>query len=209
MPDWNQIFSERGRVFTNPHPDIDRVVNRLDESARILDLGCGTGRHVVHLTRLGFNVSGFDISPRAISLAQEWLQEEGLSADLIEHSMEQPFPYDDDFFDAVVSIQVVHHNLMRDIRKTIFEIERVLKSGGVLFVTFPVLKPGPVEKERDWKLTRIEEGTYIPQKGLEAGIPHHYFTLEEIPEVFAAFDIAEIYLDDTDHRCILATLRFN
>ena len=209
MPEWDQIFSEQGRVFTDPHPDIDRVVNLLDKGARILDLGCGTGRHVVYLARLGFDVSGFDVSPRALSMAEEWLHEEQLSAALCEHSMELPFPYADDFFDAVISTQVIHHNLVKDIMKTINEIERVLKPSGILFVTFPVLKSGPIEEERDWKLTKIEEGTYIPQKGLEAGLPHHYFTPEEILEVFRAFDISEIYLDKTDHRCVLARLRIN
>ncbi|MFW9806909.1 MAG: class I SAM-dependent methyltransferase, partial [Candidatus Thorarchaeota archaeon] len=125
MPEWDQIFSEQGRVFTDPHPDIDRLVNLLNKGARILDLGCGTGRHVVYLARLGFDVSGFDISPRALSMAEEWLNEERLSAALCEHSMELPFPYADDFFDAVISTQVIHHNLMKNIMKTINEIERV------------------------------------------------------------------------------------
>jgi SAM-dependent methyltransferase len=140
-------------------------------------------------------------------MTQDWLQEENLVADLKEHLMERPFPYDDDFFDAVISIQVIHHNLMKHIKMTVSEIERVLKSGGVLFVTFPVFHPGPVEEERDWKLVEIEEGTYMPQRGWESGIPHHYFTLEEIPEVFSAFEILDIFLDDTDHRCVLAKLR--
>ncbi len=211
MPDWDQIFAEKGRVFTDPHPNIERVVEKLDDSEtkRILDLGCGTGRHVVYFTHLGYDVYGFDASPKALSMAQEWLQEENLTASLREHLMEKPFPYDDDFFDAVISIQVIHHNLMKDIKKTVSEIERVLKPGGLLFVTFPILHPGPVEDERDWKLVKIEEGTYIPQRGWETGIPHHYFTLEEIPDVFNQFEILDIFLDDTNHRCVLAKIRIS
>lgn len=207
MPDWNQIFAEKGRIFTDPHSDIERILAMLDAGARILDLGCGTGRHVVYLSRIGFDVYGFDAAPNALTMAQEWLQEEKLVASLKEHLMEKPFPYVDDFFDAVISIQVIHHNLMINIKKTISEIERVLKPGGLLFVTFPILHPGPVKNKRYWKLVKIEEGTYIPQKGIESGIPHHYFTLEEIPEVFSSFKILSIFIDDTDHRCVLAKLR--
>ena len=209
MPDWDKIFSEKGYVFTDPHSDFERVIELLNdgETRRILDLGCGTGRHVVFFARLGFDVYGFDASPKALSMAQDWLREEDLTASLSEHLMEKPFPYDDDFFDAVISIQVIHHNLTKDIKKTVSEIERVLKPEGLLFVTFPVLHLGPVVEERDWDLVKIEEGTYIPQKGWERGIPHHYFTLEEIPYVFASFEILEIFLDDTDHRCVLAKLR--
>ncbi|MBY8998259.1 MAG: class I SAM-dependent methyltransferase [Candidatus Thorarchaeota archaeon] len=209
MPDWDRIFTERGRVFINPHTDIERVIKRIrdNDGSRILDLGCGTGRHVVSLTRLGFDVYGFDASPKALSMTQEWLNDEDLEATLCEHQMEEPFPYEHNFFDAVISTQVIHHNLMKNVRKTISEIERVLKPGGVLFVTFPVLDPGPVSKEDDWKLYEVEEGTYIPQRGWESGIPHHYFTLEEIPIEFRSFDIHDIYFDETGHRCVIAELR--
>ena len=209
MPDWDKIFIERGRVFTDPHSDIERVMQlSLDKNgSRVLDLGCGTGRHIVHLTRLGFDVYGFDASPKALSMTQEWLDEEGLEANLCKHQMEDSFPYEDDFFDTIISIQVIHHNLIRNIRKTISEIERVLKPGGILFVTVPVLHPGQVSEEDDWKLVEVEKGTYIPQRGWESGIPHHYFTLEEIPIEFQSFDILELFLDETDHRCIIAELR--
>jgi tellurite methyltransferase len=211
MPDWDKIFAERGRVFTAPHSDIERVVKliRDNDGSRILDLGCGTGRYVVHFTRLGFDVYAFDASPKALSMTQDWLKEENLEANLCEHQMANPFPYEDNVFDAVISIQVIHHNLMKNIRRTIKEIERVLRPGGILFVTFPVLHPGPVSEEDDWKLVEVEEGTYIPQRGWESGIPHHYFTLEEISIEFHSFDIHDIYLDETEHRCVIARLRLS
>jgi ubiquinone/menaquinone biosynthesis C-methylase UbiE len=211
MPDWDQIFTERGRVFTNPHSHIERVVELINENegSRILDLGCGTGRHIVHLSRLGFDMYGFDASQKALSLTEEWLAKENLEANICKHQMQRTFPYDDNFFDAVISIQVIHHNLIKDIRKTINEIERVLRSSGILFVTVPVLHPGPVSEEDDWKLVEVEEGTYIPQRGWESGIPHHYFTVDEILIEFAAFEIQDIFLDETEHRCIIAELRTN
>ncbi len=209
MPDWDRIFTKRGRVFTEPHLDMERFVGlvRDCEGSRVLDLGCGTGRHVVHLARLDFDVYAFDASPKALSMTKEWLATEKLEAQLCRHQMEEPFPYEDNFFDAIISVQVIHHNLMKNIRKTIKELERVLKPKGLLFITFPVLHPGPVSEEDDWKLVEMEENTYIPQKGPESGIPHHYFTLEEIPLEFQSFNIHDIYLDTTGHRCVIAELR--
>ncbi len=108
-----------------------------------------------------------------------------------------------DFFDAVISIQVIHHNLMQNILTTVKEVERVLKIGGYLFITVPILGPKPENPEDDWKLHQVEDGTFIPQSGPESGIPHHYFTEEELVEVFRNFKVLEMYKDITNHRCLL------
>lgn len=206
MPEWEDIFEEQGRVFTEPHQDMERLVQVFQEHhvKRVLDVGCGSGRHLVFLSKRGFETYGFDVSQSALSLARDWLREEGLDAIIFEHQMEEPFPYDDAFFDAVVSTQVIHHNRMREILLTVGEIERVLRSDGVLFVSLPIFSKVPSEGKMDWKLEQIEPGTYIPRSGPEAGIPHHYFTEDEIYKVFVNFDIQSIHIDETSHRCVLA-----
>jgi SAM-dependent methyltransferase len=174
---------------------------------RILDLGCGTGRHLTFLSRSGFDVSGFDSSKTALDLALKWLNEEGLVANIHLGRMEEPLPYPDDNFDAVISIQVIHHNLIQDIVSTVTEIERILTTDGFIFISVPVLDSTPEKPEDDWKLEQVEEGTFIPQVGPESGVPHHYFTEQELHGIFKNFKILEMYLDDTKHRCILATKR--
>ena len=64
---WTDIFGERGRFFTEVHEDIERISTLLAglHAKRVLDLGSGTGRHLVHLARLGFSVYGLDESPEA------------------------------------------------------------------------------------------------------------------------------------------------
>jgi ubiquinone/menaquinone biosynthesis C-methylase UbiE len=168
---------------------------------KILDIGFGTGRHIIFFLKRNFDVYGFDASPNGLSLAKQWLAEESLKAELILHRMEEKFPYNDNFFDAVISIQVMHHNLMKDIIFTVREIERVIKKRGIIFITFPKL--GERADYDEWQLQKVEEGTYIPQNGPEKGLPHHFFTLDEINDVFSSFDLLEIYNDGTKHRAIL------
>jgi SAM-dependent methyltransferase len=210
MPDWDKIFKEKGYVFVDPHQDISRLASlfRTQGVRRILDLGCGTGRHLAFLTQEGFEVSGFDSSSTALELAMKWLKEEELRADVHLGRMEEPFRYPDGFFDAVVSIQVIHHNMMNDIVATIREINRVLKIGGYIFITVPIYGPKPEKPEDDWNLHQLEAGTFIPQSGPESGIPHHYFTEEELHEVFRNFKILEMYTDDTNHQCVLAVREY-
>jgi len=203
MPDWDAIFSEKGKVFIEPHPEMGRIINIFNEREvkRILDLGCGTGRHLIFLSKKGFEVYGMDASPKALEIAQEWLKEENLEVEVLLNRMEYRFPYDDNFFDAIISIQVIHHNLMKDIIFTVNEISRILKPKGLIYITFPKLEG--TSRLEEWELKEIEKGTYIPQAGKEKGLPHHFFTIDEIHQVFSSYDLLEISLDGPNHRSIL------
>ncbi|MDR0827577.1 MAG: class I SAM-dependent methyltransferase [Desulfovibrio sp.] len=48
--------------------------------ARVLDIGCGAGRHALEFARRGALVTGLDISPRMIAHAEEKAAQEGLAA---------------------------------------------------------------------------------------------------------------------------------
>ena len=77
MSEWDQIFTEKGKVFTEPHPDIERIIKFFKEKGvrRVLDLGCGTGRHLIYLSKKGFEVFGLDASPKALEISEKWLYE--------------------------------------------------------------------------------------------------------------------------------------
>lgn len=66
-------------------------------------------------------------------------------------------------------------------RETIGELRRVLRSGGLLFVTVPARLDEDVEYEE------IEPGTYVPTSGTEAGVPHHIFSLQEFQAELGGF----------------------
>jgi len=203
MPEWDDIFSEKGKVFTESHQDMEKIAKLFKEKGvqKILDIGSGTGRHLLYFSKKGFEVYGMDASPKGISIAKQWLLEENLNAEIILHRIEEKFPFEDNFFDAIISIQVIHHNKMKEILITISEIERVLKKGGIIFITFPRLESrSGLDK---WELMEIEKNTYIPQAGQEKGLPHHFFTIEEIHDLFRSFDLLEIYDDRKRHRAIL------
>jgi SAM-dependent methyltransferase len=206
MPDWDDIYKKRGKVFIKPHPDMERLANLFKEKEvkRILDLGCGNGRHLMFFGKRGFDIYGMDASSKGIELAKQWLVEEGVNVDLKCHRMEDQFPYKKNFFDAIISIQVIHHNFKKDILLTVHEIERVLKKGGFIFITVTY----SIEKGFDkGDLKKVEEGTFIPQKGQEKGVPHHFFSLKELKDTFHSFELIEIYKDKTNHRAILGIKR--
>ena len=52
-------------------------------ASRVLDFGCGTGRHTVYLAKTGFNVYGFDWSENAVAVATKELSRQGLNASVV------------------------------------------------------------------------------------------------------------------------------
>jgi SAM-dependent methyltransferase len=200
---WDGIFRQEGKVFTEPHPDMSRVVRVLKEkkAQNVLDLGSGSGRHVVYLAQNGLAAFGLDNSPQGLEITRKWLADEGLSADLQLQDMAARLPYEDSFFDAVISVQVIHHADVATIKSIIEEVERVLKKDGFIFITVPELKI------QGHELEQIEPNTFIPLDGPEKGLPHHYFSPEELREFFDNFDIADIHLDAVNHYCLSAFKR--
>lgn len=69
-----------------------------DKSLKILDIGCGTGRHAIELTQRGYKVTGIDLSDAQLERAREKAQEQGLRIDFFKYdARELPFSGEFDF----------------------------------------------------------------------------------------------------------------
>lgn len=139
----------------NYKQEVAYVTSLVDQHARIpikdvLDLGCGTGRHDVFLTNAGYAVTGVDLSPEMIALAQVRDSEQRrvyLKGDVRTASLDQQF-------DAVFSLFHVASYLTSEVDLESFM--RVayghLKPGGIFIFDFwnapAVVKDPPVVRKR-------------------------------------------------------------
>lgn len=192
---WEEVYRKEGKVFEETHPAMSWLMLLFRERGIVcvLDLGSGSGRHTVLLAENKFLAYGIDISPTGVEITRQTLMEKRLLADVRVADIYEKLPYSDGFFDAIISIQALHHNTLDKIKKLIGEMERVLSSGGYIFVTVP----SKMNQAENFKL--IEERTYIPLDGREKGLPHHFFTKEEIVKLFSNFEIEEIFVDHMEH----------
>jgi len=171
---------------------------------RVLDFGTGTGRHTVYLAKIGFEVYGFDWSEAAITITKEELFKQGLSANLMIWDMsELPLPYDDGFFDAVITIKVLHHTYLDKIKRIASEIARITRNGGYLYVELPTYGEVMRQKREGARFDEPESGTFIPLEGNEIGVPHHHFKLDEILNVFVNFRVISLE-ERNEHYCLTA-----
>ena len=104
----------------------------IQPNQRVLDLGCGTGTLVVLLKRKypTVQIVGLDPDPKALRRAKKKVRRAGVSVQLDEGFADE-LPYDDGTFDRVLSSFMLHHLEEPEREKTLREVLRVLKPGGL------------------------------------------------------------------------------
>lgn len=99
----------------------------------VLDVGSGNGYVLSKYAREGANVYGIDITDVGIKLCRERFEHFGIKGNF-EVADAQDIPFQDNTFDCVCSMGVLHH--VPNTSKALDEIYRVLKPGGRLIVMF-------------------------------------------------------------------------
>ncbi|MDO9411076.1 MAG: class I SAM-dependent methyltransferase [Pseudolabrys sp.] len=115
--------------------DIFVRLSRLPGGARIADLGCGSGVFSNLLRQRGYDVTGVDLSPKLINVAQAKFP--GIT--FLEGDIEQ-LPFTDASFDGVLLGGVLHH--LPDPSRCAAEVARILRPGGS-FVAFDPNRMNP------------------------------------------------------------------
>lgn len=148
-----------------------KLTSRGFEKGKILDVGCGFGGTAIALAQEFpyAEVSGIDLSELLLRLADQAAKaahlEERVTFDKEDvHRM----PYQDDAFEVVLNINMVH--LVEDPVKMLDEMERVLVPGGFLFVAdLRRSWLGLVEKEIKSALTLQEAKHLFSRSTLREG----------------------------------------
>lgn len=95
---------------------------------KILDIGCGTGGMFKVLSKYG-KIWGIDRSKDAVHYARlRNYSEEVVEADI------DKLPFENNFFDVTVCFDVLYHKWVKDDVTALKEMNRVLKSGGILVI---------------------------------------------------------------------------
>lgn len=186
---WDTTYKQTGEVQKGVLPIVKKAVAvfKKRDYRKILDLACGTGRHTIYLASNGFLVYGTDISRKGITIARKKAKEHGLrNIKLKVHDMKK-IPFPDDSFDAVLCVWSMGHGTLKAHAEIIAEIRRVLKPGGMLIADFMSTKNKYFGKGKE-----LEKNTFIGEVPGEEDVPHHYFTLGELKDLFARFSRSKI-----------------
>lgn len=209
---WNDIYSDSKKKYgyydlNKPHDDLALVIKFLKEkkASKILDLGCGIGRNMIPLIENGFEVIGVDDSKEAIKILKFKLKVGSLKAELKNLKFQNLY-FPDNYFDAVISVQTLNHGYEKDIIEGFDEMFRVLKPGGIVFITLPGrISKGKVRYCLVKTARKVEKNTYIPTIGEEVGVPHQIFNKSLIAKYMKKYNLVKkIWTDEKDYYCLLA-----
>jgi SAM-dependent methyltransferase len=120
--------------------DFDRL--GIGPSSKVIDVGCGAGRHAFEAYRRGADVVAFDRDEAELrsvdtilrARAEAGAAPAGASAKVVVGDALK-LPYADETFDCVIASEILEHIPHDDV--AIAELIRVLKAGGTLAVSVP------------------------------------------------------------------------
>ena len=143
---------------------------RKNNSKKILEAGCGTGRILSFLAQKNLRCFGIDPSKNMLAQFKKKIRKNKLKITLKEGSIEK-IPFKPNTFDLTYTIHVLMH--MPDYKKAFKDMYRVTKKGGIVIADFP-------NKDSPWtKLSLF----FNPKKKRT-----HLYTIKEVKDSLKEYD---------------------
>ncbi|MCK4734313.1 MAG: class I SAM-dependent methyltransferase [Methanophagales archaeon] len=189
---------------------LESIVNGSVNISTILDIGCGTGRHIEFLLEKGVRYcTGIDTTPEMIKEAQHIYKMFGDERVELKLESVENLSFKDESFDMVICMTNTFGNMDPTIRETgIAEIYRVLRKGGFLVLSVYRFSTS---------LTKVLEESYR-KVGLEPyeikdssvvrtkeGLCSKMFSEEEISQYLETFENLEYLFENNGALILKAT----
>lgn len=123
------------------YSDIDKVYAKHFEkkqmsrkNKKVLDVGMGFGFDLITRYRKGYDCFGIDNDKLRVGKTKDMFRKHGLDA-VLKVGTATKIPFKKNFFDEVICSHVIEH--VKNDRKSVREIFRVLKKGGKLYLRIP------------------------------------------------------------------------
>jgi ubiquinone/menaquinone biosynthesis C-methylase UbiE len=149
---------------------------------KILEIGCGGGQNSIAFAKQGAAVTGLDLSDEQIEFAKELAEKESVRVRFIRGDMQNMKEIEDDSYDIVFTAISL---IWTDIGKTIPEVYRVLKGGGLFVFSdihpfFNIFSETSLDLERSYFETGYHEWTETSKEtGTETRFGNYFYTMSD------------------------------
>ena len=124
---WNELYIHSAKRYL--------FAAEFCKGGQVLDLGCGSGYGAKFLARTAQQVIAVDMDPFALQYGEETYPDPRIRR--LHVLPEQNLPFEDHYFDVIVSLEVVEHVPVEQMEAYFAEIGRLLKPDGVLIMSTP------------------------------------------------------------------------
>jgi SAM-dependent methyltransferase len=187
---WDSAWQNEQLVkrFSTADPEIVKLIARLKRRglSRVLDIGCGPGRHTYALAKAGFEVFATDIVPTPLRYVKERSQELGHEVSLVE-SESLSLPFRDSYFHLVIGFNSLYYCGYEELKAVIKEVRRVTRINGYFF--FTLLSTHNKDFRRG---QQIEPFTFEISMGHGHVVPHHFSERSEVSRMMSGFELLNI-----------------
>ncbi|RUW62294.1 class I SAM-dependent methyltransferase [Mesorhizobium sp. M7A.F.Ca.US.008.03.1.1] len=151
---WDSHWAE-GIVLKPDRFVVETTKRYLTGSAKVLDAGCGLANTVHGLHQAGFSAYGIDFAQKTVGMVNRAAPHLQVTVGDVRAT-----GFADEFFDGVWSLGVIEH-FFDGYDEIALEMRRIIRSGGVAFVTVPSISP--------LRRLKIRMGLYPRFSGEQAG----------------------------------------
>lgn len=180
---WEEHYTSKRSELRYPDENLVRLLmknlpgNDAPSVATVIDLGCGSGRHIKLLSDLGVSsVIGMDASYNALAISKKWHPGLLLQADNLH------LPVKDESADIVIAWGSLHYCVKEELAPMLDEIRRVLKKGGALLATLRSSRDTYLKKGK-----HVGNDTWITDLNDIHGSIASFYTEGELRETFLPF----------------------
>ena len=188
---WENVYQwnrENHNQLVYPDEELVRYIKKFilaKDCEKVLDVGCGSGRHTLALLREGLRVNALDQSASAVDLARDMTCH---YADHVEFETGNitALPYEDESFDAAVCWGVLHYLTPDDIEVALKELARVIRPDGLLVLTLRSTHDSESKREMGG------DGLRESQAPESTGMRFRYFDRDAVEDTLKDFEIVNL-----------------
>lgn len=144
---YGEDIGQNSWLTAHEYKDYFSLLN-LSPGKKVLEIATGSGGPAVFMVKeKGCQVIGLDINENGVNNAKKLADENDMSDKMkfLQGDASEPLSFPDEFFDVIISIDSINH--LKDRDKVLKEFQRVLKIGGQLLYTDPIIVTGILNNE--------------------------------------------------------------
>ena len=185
--DWKNINNDYWRI---PDEYMYSLVDRWNglKKDKVLDLGCGIGRHSILFAKNNFDTTAVDISQDALDEIKSYSNKNSLNINTVLSNITD-LKLEDNKFDCIIAFNSIYHTNIEGFKKVISELKRVLRKDGEAFITL-LSKEDPSYELSSNKI--VDYNTRMKKEEDGSELPHLFIEYKEIDKLFEGFEIISI-----------------